>query len=62
MVLSRRRPITGNTLTRTTIDIYFASNKTISELHELMKSGAGIDPLKEFSEAARDELRAFISP
>jgi len=24
-----------------------------------MKSGAGIDPLKSFSEAARDELRAF---
>jgi hypothetical protein len=27
-----------------------------------MKSGAGIDPLKEFSEAAREELRAFTSP
>jgi hypothetical protein len=26
-------------------------------LHEIMKSGAGIDPLKEFSEAAREELR-----
>ena len=43
----------------TTIDTYFAPNKTIRELNELMKSGAGIDPLKSFSEAARDELRAF---
>ena len=42
-----------------TIDTYFAPNKTIRELNELMKSGAGIDPLKSFSEAARDELRAF---
>ena len=44
---------------RATIDTYFAPNKTIRELNELMKSGAGIDPLKSFSEAARDELRAF---
>ena len=44
-----------------TIDTYFAPNKTIRELHELMKSGAEIDPLKEFSEAAREELRAFLA-
>jgi hypothetical protein len=43
---------------RTTIDTYFAPNKTIRELHELMKSGTGIDPLNDFSEAAREELRA----
>jgi hypothetical protein len=42
-----------------TIDTYFEANKTIRQLHELMKSGTGIDPLKEFSEAAREELRAF---
>jgi len=40
---------------------YFAPNRTIRELHELMKSGAGIDPLKDFSEDAREELRAFNS-
>jgi hypothetical protein len=44
-----------------TISTYFAPNKTIRELHELMKSGAGIDPLKGFSEAAREELQAFTS-
>jgi hypothetical protein len=43
------------------IGTYFAPNKTIRELHELMKSGAGIDPLKDFSEAAREELQAFTS-
>jgi hypothetical protein len=42
-----------------TISTYFAPNKTIRNLHELMKSGAGIDPLKDFSEAAREELQAF---
>jgi hypothetical protein len=45
-----------------TINAYFAPNKTIRELHELMRSGEGIDPLKEFSEAARDELRTFTPP
>jgi hypothetical protein len=43
---------------RATIDTYFAPNKTIRELHELVKSGP-IDPLKDFSEMAREELRTF---
>jgi hypothetical protein len=47
---------------RVTIDTYFAPNKTIHELHdELTKSATAIDPLKDFSEAARDELRTFTS-
>jgi hypothetical protein len=46
----------------TTLETYFAPNKTIRELHELTKSGVMIDPLKDFSEAARDELRAFTPP
>jgi hypothetical protein len=41
----------------TTIDTFFQPNKTIRELQQLMVSGKGIDPLREFSEAARDELR-----
>jgi hypothetical protein len=44
---------------RATIDTYFAPNKTIGELHELVKSGSAIDPLKDFSEMAREELRTF---
>ena len=45
----------------TTIGTYFAPNKTIRELHEMMKSGTGIDPLKAFSEIAREELQAFTA-
>jgi hypothetical protein len=45
----------------TTMTTYFAPNKTIRDLHELTKSGVGIDPLKDFSEAAREELQAFTS-
>jgi hypothetical protein len=46
---------------QTTIETYFAPNKTIGELHDLTKSGTWIDPLKDFSDAAREELRAFTS-
>ena len=47
---------------RAVMDTYAAPNRTVLELHELIKSGeAAIDPLKEFSEAAREELRAFTS-
>jgi hypothetical protein len=59
-VLSSPRTIAcADKIMLTMIDTYFAPNKTIRELNELMKSGAGIDPLKDFSEAAREELRAF---
>ena len=40
---------------------FFAPNKTVRELHEMMKSGSGIDPLKEFSEVAREELRSLAT-
>ena len=39
-----------------TLDTFFTPNKTVRELHEVMKSGSGIDPLKAFSVAAREEL------
>jgi hypothetical protein len=38
------------------IDTYFSPNRSVRDLRELIKIGEGIDPLKEFSEAARDEL------
>jgi hypothetical protein len=61
-VLSRPRTVAcADNIIRATIDTYFKPNKTIRDLHELMKNGAGIDPLKEFSEAARDELRTLSS-
>jgi hypothetical protein len=61
-VLSSPRTVAcADQLMRTTIDTYFEPNKTIREMHELMKSGVGIDPLRDFSEAAREELRPFTS-
>ena len=44
---------------RMTIDTYLGPNRTIRELRELMASGADIDALREFSEAARDEVEKF---
>jgi hypothetical protein len=41
------------------IDTYFGPNRTVADLRELVRTGQGIDPLKDFSEAAREELHAF---
>src|SRR5712671_2320285 len=53
-----RTVVSAEKIMRATIDTYFAPNKTIRELHELMKSEAELDPLEDFSEAAREDLRA----
>ena len=66
-MISRMRILSSPTIVacadkimRATIDTYFAPNKTIRELHdELVKSGSAFDPLKDFSEMARDELQTF---
>jgi hypothetical protein len=59
-VLSSPRTVaSAEKIMETTISAYFAPNKTLRELHDLMKNGTGVDPLKAFSEAAREELRAF---
>jgi hypothetical protein len=40
------------------IDTFFSPNQSVRELRDLIKAGAaGIDPLREFAEAARDEVR-----
>jgi hypothetical protein len=41
----------------TTIATYDSPNQTVSQLHDLLESGTGIDPLKDFAEAAREEMR-----
>jgi len=41
------------------IDAYFSPNMTVLQIHDLIKSGEPIDPLRAFSEMAREELRAF---
>ena len=42
------------------LDTFFKPNRTIRELHEAIKGAHGINLLQEFSEAARDELRALV--
>jgi hypothetical protein len=61
-VMSSARTIaSAEQIMLTTLDTYFAPNKTIRDLREMMRSGTGIDPLRDFSEAAREELMA-LSP
>ena len=53
------RPATvaaGEKLMRSILDTYLAPNKTFKELRDLMTASDGIDPLKEFSVAARKEI------
>jgi hypothetical protein len=52
----------GERVMRVTTDTYFAPNKTIHELHdELTRSTTAIDPLKDFSEAARDSFSYILT-
>jgi hypothetical protein len=44
---------------RSILDTYFAPNRTIADVREIVKNGGGVDPLKDFAEAAREELHAF---
>jgi len=61
-VLSSARTVAcAQKVVEATVDTYFAPNKTVRELRELIRGGGGIDPLKDFSEAAREELQAFTS-
>jgi hypothetical protein len=58
--MSQPRTITcADTVMRVTIETYFAPNKTLRELNELIKMNTAMDPLKDFSEAAREELQAL---
>jgi hypothetical protein len=59
-VLSTPRTVTcADKIMLAIIDTYFSPNHSVRELRDLIKSGAGIDPLKEFSEAAREEVGIF---
>ncbi len=60
-VLSEPRTVAcADKLMLTIIDTFFSPNHSIREVRDLIKLGAaGIDPLREFSEAAREEIRAI---
>jgi hypothetical protein len=56
-VLSRPRTVaSADKVMLTIIDAYFTPNRSLRELRDLIKGGAGIDPLKDFSEAVREEV------
>jgi hypothetical protein len=48
----------AETVVRMIVDTYFSPNKTFPELRDMMNSH-GMDPLREFSEACRGELRTL---
>jgi hypothetical protein len=52
--------ICADKVMRVTIDTYYTPNRTLREVNELLKSGNGVDPLREFSEAAREELQELL--
>jgi hypothetical protein len=56
-VLSAERTVeSADEIMLSILDAYFSPNQTFEELRDLVRAGAGIDPLRKFSEAARDEL------
>jgi hypothetical protein len=60
-VLSSRRVIqAAENIGRKIVDTYAAPKKTFPELREMLHQNA-IDPLREFSEACRDEFEALGS-
>jgi hypothetical protein len=46
---------------RKTIETYFEPNRTLPDILAGAKSGAAFNPLSEFAEAAREELRTLVS-
>ena len=42
-----------------TTGAYFQPNRTVPELRELIRTGTGVDPLKDFAEAVREERQRF---
>jgi hypothetical protein len=61
-VLSEIRTVaSADKIMRTIIDTYFAPNHSVRELTDLIKVGTAIDPLREFGEAARDEIRVYTA-
>ena len=57
VVSSARTVECADKIMRTTIETYFAPNRTLRQINEIIKNGTEIDPLKEFSQIARSELR-----
>jgi len=62
-VLSMPRTVAcADKVMRTILDTYFQPNRTLLDLHSEIKDGRNesIDVLREFGEAAREELAKFL--
>jgi hypothetical protein len=64
-MISRMRVLASTTIVqnadkvaRMIVNTYLAPNKTFPELRDMVNSGA-IDPLRDFSEASREDLQRF---
>jgi hypothetical protein len=60
-VLSMPRSVAcADIVVRTILETYFEPNRTVSDWRDLVKKNApSMDPLKDFAEAAREELHVF---
>jgi hypothetical protein len=60
-VLSMPRSVAcADTVVRTILETYFEPNRTVSDWRDLVKKNApSMDPLRDFAEAARQELQVF---
>jgi hypothetical protein len=59
-VISRPETIAcADKVMRIVVETYLAPNKTVRELNELIMTNTAMDPLKEFGEAAREELHTL---
>jgi len=64
-MISRMRVLSSTTtvqnadkVVRMIVNTYLAPNKTFPELRDMVNSGA-MDPLRDFSEASREEFQRF---
>ena len=46
---------------RSVMQTYFAPNRTVADVREVVKNGVVVYPLKDFADAAREDLRPFIA-
>jgi len=59
MLSAQRTVDTADRVMLAIIETFNKPKHSVRELTNLIKEGTGIDPLKEFSEAAREELAMF---
>ena len=59
IMCSQRTVVCAEKVMAETIATYSAPNRTIAEIHDVLNSGSGIDPLKNFAEAARQEVSEY---